>query len=66
MIAPLAGAVGAWIQARYGRKARIKIGEIEAEARTIEEVEELLKIAAEFQDRDHGSDSNECSEKPNP
>jgi len=45
----LAGIIGAWLQARYGRKARLKIGDIEAEARTVEEVEKLLEHAKNFQ-----------------
>ena len=35
--------VGAWLQGRYGRKVRLKIGDIEAEARNVAEIEELLK-----------------------
>ncbi len=38
-------AVTGWFAGRAGRKARIKIGEVEAEARTPEEVEDLLKRA---------------------
>jgi hypothetical protein len=53
VITPLAAVVGAWINGRYGRKARLKIGDIEAEARTPAEVEELLKPAAKHQDREH-------------
>jgi len=37
--------------ARYGRKVRLKIGEIEAEAQTREEVEKLLARAQEIQQR---------------
>ena len=37
--------IGAWLQVRYGRKVRLKVGDIEAEARTVEEVDELLKKA---------------------
>ena len=48
-IAALATVAGAWVQARYGRKARLKIGDVEAEARTLEEVESLLQIAKQFQ-----------------
>jgi hypothetical protein len=43
--AALATAVGAWLHARYGRKARLKIGDIEAEARSVDEVEKLVKLA---------------------
>lgn len=46
-----AGVLGAWLHARYGRKVRLKIGEIEAEAQTVAEVEKLLKHAEEFQQR---------------
>jgi hypothetical protein len=53
---PIAQAVGptlgvvivAWLQGRAGRKVRIKIGDIEAEARTPEEAEKLLRWAQEF------------------
>jgi hypothetical protein len=52
VITALAGYAAAWVQARNGRKVRIRIGEIEAEARTVAEIEKLLKKAAEFQDRE--------------
>ncbi len=40
---PAFGAVlGAWLQARYGRKVRVKFDDIEMEARTPEQVESLL------------------------
>jgi hypothetical protein len=47
----LATAVGVWLHARYGRKVRVKIGEIEAEAQTVEDVEKLLDRAQEMQQR---------------
>ena len=47
----LVTAVGAWLHGRYGRKVRLKVGEIEAEAQTVEEVEKLLKRAEEIQQR---------------
>ena len=50
-ITAIAGYAVAWIQGRSGRRVRIKIGEIEAEGRTIEEVTQLLEKAASFQDR---------------
>jgi hypothetical protein len=40
----------AWLQGRSGRKVRLKIGDVEAEARTTEEVESLLQRAKEFQE----------------
>jgi len=45
----LAAAGGAWLHAKYGRKIRLKIGDIEAEAQTVEEVEKLLAKAQEIQ-----------------
>lgn len=51
-LGPMLGtAIGAWLHARYGRKVRLKIGEIEAEAQTVEEVETLLARAQEIQQR---------------
>jgi hypothetical protein len=39
----LAGIMGVWLQAKSGRKVRLKVGKIEAEAQTAEEVGKLLK-----------------------
>ena len=50
-ITAIAGYAVAWVQGRNGRKIRIRIGEIEAEGRTIEEITQLLEKAASFQDR---------------
>jgi hypothetical protein len=50
VITAVAGYAVAWIQARATRKLRIRIGEIEAEARTLAEIEALLNRAVRFQD----------------
>jgi hypothetical protein len=55
----LAGEIGpaliagifAWLHGRYGRKVRLKVGDIEAEAQTTEEVEKLLAHALEIQEK---------------
>lgn len=47
-IAALAAVTGAWLQARYGRKIRLKVGDVEAEARTMAEIKQLLEQAAAF------------------
>ncbi len=44
----ITAAVTGWFAGRAGRKARLKFGDVEAEARTSEEVEQLLKSAAAF------------------
>jgi hypothetical protein len=52
IIGPALGTgIGAWLHARYGRRVRLKIGDIEAEAQTIEEVEQLLARVQEIQER---------------
>lgn len=56
-ITAIAGYAAAWVQGRSGRKVRLKIGEIEAEGRTVDEIEQLLKKAATFQDRHSGEDA---------
>jgi hypothetical protein len=38
----IGGAAAAWLQGRAGRKLRLKVGDIEVEARTVEEVDQLL------------------------
>jgi hypothetical protein len=42
--------LGAWLTARGGRKVRLKIGNIEAEATTVQDVEALLQTATKFQE----------------
>ncbi len=44
-VTAVATLAGVWINARLGRKVRVKAGEIEAEASTVEEAERLLAIA---------------------
>lgn len=38
------GSIGGWVAARQGRRVRIKMGDIEAEASSVKEVEELLTL----------------------
>jgi hypothetical protein len=42
--------VGSWLQARRGRTARLRIGEIEADVRTAEELARVIKIAKCYQE----------------
>ena len=42
--------VGAWLQARRGRTARLRIGEIEADVRTIEELVRVIRVAKCYQE----------------
>jgi hypothetical protein len=49
--ATVVAAVAAWLHGRSGRKVRLKVGEVEAQAQTVEEVEKLLKQAQEIQQR---------------
>jgi hypothetical protein len=46
VIPVLTAGAGAWAQAHFGRKVRLKVGDIEAEASTTEEIERLLARAA--------------------
>ncbi len=50
-IGVVTAAVTGWLAGRAGRKVRLKFGDVEAEARTPEEVERLLKLATEFRAR---------------
>lgn len=40
----IAAAVGAFLHNKYGRRARLKYGDVEAEASSVEEVEKLLRL----------------------
>ena len=42
----LTGILGAWLQSKAGRRVRLKDGDIEVEARTVQEASELLDMAA--------------------
>ncbi|MGH9345479.1 MAG: hypothetical protein ACRD19_17160 [Terriglobia bacterium] len=48
LTAPISGLTGAWLHAKYGRKMRLKVGEIEVEAQTYKEIKELLAMAQDF------------------
>src|SRR5437879_1212570 len=48
VVAAVSGCVGTWLHGRNGRKVRLKVGEIEAEAQTIEDVDKLLAHALEI------------------
>jgi len=51
MLEPILKApVGSWLEARRGRTARLRIGEIEADVRTAEELARVIKIAKCYQD----------------
>jgi len=39
----ISATLGAWLHGRYGRKVRIKVADVEIEARTQKEVEDLLE-----------------------
>jgi hypothetical protein len=49
---PLIGAAAhvcaTWVKARAGRKVRLKIGDFEAEGQTVEDIDRLMKQAADF------------------
>lgn len=49
-VLPLAGtAVASWLAGRQGRKVRLKVGDIEAEAGSVEEIDQLLVSAQALQ-----------------
>lgn len=45
----LTGILGAWLQSRAGRKVHLRVGDIEVEARTVEEADQLLQRAQALQ-----------------
>jgi hypothetical protein len=49
-IAAIAAVAGAWVQTRFGRRIRLKSNEVEAEARTTQAIDELLKRVSAFPD----------------
>jgi hypothetical protein len=55
--APIAALCGAWLQAKFGRKLKLKIGDIEVEASSEKEIQALLERAKSFQEKTK-SDTN--------
>jgi hypothetical protein len=49
VIGVLGTALGAWINGRSGRKVRLKVGDIEIEGRTVNEIDQLLQRAQALQ-----------------
>lgn len=48
-ILPVVGTVlGAWLTSRNGRKVRLQVGEVNAEANSVVEIQELLDRASSF------------------
>src|ERR1700731_3326889 len=45
----LAAISGAWASQRHGRKVRLRVGDIEVEGETVEDIHRLLQMALEFQ-----------------
>lgn len=50
LVSNLGSSVGSWLQARRGRTIRLKMGEIEADIRTVEELTRVIKIARCYQE----------------
>ena len=42
--------LGSWLQARHGRTARLRIGEIEADVRNVQELARVIRVAKCYQD----------------
>ena len=61
LIAAAAATLGAFVQARFGRKVRLKMGDVEDEARTPDEVKTLLEQVTGF--RAEQSKAAETAEK---
>ena len=55
-ITGVAAIIGAWVHARVGRSVRLKVGDVEAEAHTSEEVEQLVGKGHELQSRSGDQD----------
>ncbi|PTX36967.1 hypothetical protein IQ03_05291 [Gemmobacter caeni] len=55
------GAIGGWVAARQGRKVRVKMGDIEAEAGSVEQVKELLALVHQQSASEAKGDDDEGS-----
>ena len=54
-LAPILEApLGSWLQARHGRTARLRIGEIEADIRSVQELVRVIRVAKCYQDVTEG------------
>jgi hypothetical protein len=66
--AAVAGAIATWFASRNSRKSRIKVGDIEVEGRTPQEIETMLAFIENHQIRVSSSRSKDSgqSEPPSP
>jgi hypothetical protein len=63
-LGPVLGtAAGAWLHARCGRTVRLKVGEFEGEAQTVQELQHLVQLADEYE-RQHRRDQRRRSPLP--
>jgi hypothetical protein len=60
--AAVSAPIAAWLTAKYGRKVRIKFGDVEVEGRSVQELNELLKLVDEHRQRASKAD-DESSEQ---
>lgn len=51
LVTGISTVAGAWIGARLGRKVRLKVGDVEVEAKSAEEIKHLLAVAKEFAEK---------------
>ncbi|MCR0985852.1 hypothetical protein [Roseomonas populi] len=51
LIAAAGGAAAVWLKGRADRRVKVKLGDFEAEARTPEELEKVMRLAAEHRQK---------------
>jgi hypothetical protein len=56
-VARLSGPITAWLAAKLGRKVRIKFGDVEVEARNVDELRKLLDLVDEHRKKKDDADA---------
>lgn len=62
-VAAISAPIAAWLTTKYGRRVRIKVGDVEVEGRSVQELNELLKLVDEHRRKIAKAD-DERLEKP--
>jgi hypothetical protein len=63
IVTVLGTACVAWLHGHYARKVRLKVGDVEAEARNLQELDALLKRAADFRSGEQKRQLRCCSQQ---
>lgn len=64
MLPTLGAAAASYLTGRFGRKVKLRVGDLELEASTIKQLEEMLVLVAKYRDSQKGESEDPEQAKP--